>query len=213
VTDGAPREGHLSLRLIEIVTVVLLAMATLGSAWCAYQVTRWNSEEAQRSRQATDYRIDATRQFGLAAQKVSYDASVIAQYAAAYAAGNQKLIDFIRTNLVRPDFAPVLSQFEQQLQAGGSVNANLFENQTYLQQQFAAANDDDAKAAVATAKAEDAGVNGDAYTVNTLLMAAALFLAGVTTSFKTNMVRILLLGVAALTLCYAGARLITLPVA
>jgi hypothetical protein len=213
VTDGASREGHLSLRLIEIITVVLLAAATLGSAWCAYQVTRWNSEEAQASRQATDDRIDATREFGLATQKVAYDASVIAQYAQAYAAGNQALIDFIRTNLVRPDFAPVLNQFEQQLQAGGPVNANLFENQTYLQEQFAASNADDAKAAAATARSEQAGVNGDAYTVNTLLMAAALFLAGVTTSFKTIMVRILLLGIAALTLCYAGARLITLPVA
>jgi hypothetical protein len=213
VTDGVPRDGHLSLRVVEIVTVVLLAAATLGSAWCAYQVTRWNSEEAQAAREATDDRIDATRQFGLATQKVSYDASVIAQYAQAYAAGNQTLIDFIRTNLVRPEFAPVLSQFEQQLQSGGSVNANLFENQTYLQQQFAATNDADAKAAAATAKSEDAGVNGDAYTVNTLLMAAALFLAGVTTSFKTNLVRLLLLGIAALTLSYAAARLLTLPVA
>ena len=212
MTDGAS-EGHLSNRVIEIITVVVLAVATFGAAWCAYQVTRWNSEEAQAARQATDLRIDATRQFGLATQKVAYDASVIAQYAQAYAAGNQKLLDFIRANLVRPDFAPVLNQWEQQLQSGGSVNANLFQNQTYLQQQFAAANDDDAKAAAATAKSEDAGVNGDSYTVNTLLMAAALFLAGVTTSFKTNMVRIALLGVAALTLAYAAARLVTLPVA
>jgi ABC-type metal ion transport system substrate-binding protein len=44
-----------------------------------------------------------------------------------------------------------------ELQTGGSVNANLFQNQTYLQQQFATANDDDAKAAAATARSEDAG--------------------------------------------------------
>jgi hypothetical protein len=212
VTDGAT-EGHLSNRLIEVITVVLLALATFGAAWSAYQVTRWNSEEAQAARQATDLRIDATRQFGLATQKVAYDASVIAQYAQAYAEGNQNLLNFIRTNLVRPDFAPVLNQWEQQLQSGGSVNANLFQNQSYLQQQFAASNDDDAKAAAATARSEDAGVNGDSYTLNTLLMAAALFIAGVTTSFKTNMVRIVLLGVAALTLSYAAARLLTLPVA
>jgi hypothetical protein len=212
VTDGAI-EGHLSTRLVEIITVVLLALATFGAAWSAYQVTRWNSEEAQASRQATDLRIDATRQFGLATQKVAYDASVIAQYAQAYAEGNQQLLQFIRTNLVRPDFLPVLNQWEQQLQSGGSVNANLFQNQAYLQQQFAASNDDDAKAAAATARSEDAGVNGDSYTLNTLLMAAALFLAGVTTSIKTNMVRIVLLGAAALTLSYATARLLTLPVA
>src|SRR5262249_24942617 len=110
-------------------------------------------------------------------------------------------------------FAPVLNQWEQQLQSGGSVNANLFQNQTYLQQQFAAANDDDAKAAASTAKSEDAGVNGDSYTVNTLLMAAALFLAGGTTPFKTDMVLIVLLGVPALTFPSAAARVLTLPVA
>jgi hypothetical protein len=212
VTDG-DSGGHLSQRFIEFMTVVVLAVATLGAAWCAYQVTRWNSTESEAARDATNDRIDASRQFGLATQKVSYDASIISQYAQAYAAGDQKLLDFIRKNLVRPDFAPVLNEWEQQLQSGAPVNANLFQSESYLQQQFAAANADDAKAGVATAKSEDASVNGDAYTVNTLLMAAALFLAGVTTSLKTNLVRILLLGVAALTLAYAAARLLTLPVA
>ena len=213
MSNGDTSGGHLSLRFIEIITVVLLALATLGSAWCAYQVTRWNSEEANAAREATDDRIEASRQFGLATQKVAYDASIIAQYAQAYADGDQKALDFIRANLVRPDFAPVLDQWLQQLQSGGTVNANLFQNQTYIDQQFAAANAADAKAAVATARSEDAGVNGDIYTVSTLLMAAALFLAGVTTSFKTNLVRIVLLGVSALTLAYAAARLLTLPVA
>jgi len=198
---------------MELITIVLLALATLGAAWCAYQVTRWNSEEASAARDSTNARIDASRQFSLATQRVAYDASTIAQYAQAYAAGDQKLLDFIRTNLVRPDFAPILSQWEQQLQSGGSVDANLFQNPTYVQQQFAAANEDDATAAAATAVSEDANENGDAYTLTTLLMASALFLTGITTSFRTNMVRIILLGLAALTLSYAAARLLTLPVA
>jgi hypothetical protein len=198
---------------MELITVVLLAVATFGAAWCAYQATRWNSEEAKATRDATNARIDASRQFGLATQRVSYDASTIAQYAQAYADGDQKLLDFIRTNLVRPDFAPILSQWEQQLKSGGSVDANLFQNPAYVQQQFGAANEDDATAAAATERSEDANENGDAYTVSTLLMASALFLTGVTTSFRTNMVRLLLLGLAALTLSYAAARLLTLPVA
>jgi hypothetical protein len=210
---GPTPAGGVSHRLLEVITVVLLALATLGSAWCAYQVTRWNGVEASEARHATDDRIDASRQFSLGTQKVAYDASVVAQLAQAIATGNQQLQDFIRKNLVRPDFAPVVDQWRQELASGGTINANLFENQDYLQTEFAAANAADAKAAAATAASQDASVRGDAYTVTTLLMAAALFLAGVTSSFKTSLVRILLLAASALTLAYAAARISTFPVA
>ena len=32
-------------RIIEVLTVLLLAIATVGSAWCAYQVSQWNGIE------------------------------------------------------------------------------------------------------------------------------------------------------------------------
>ena len=43
---GAPPSG----RIIEIITVVLLALATVGSAWSAFQVSRWNGVETDEAR-------------------------------------------------------------------------------------------------------------------------------------------------------------------
>ena len=37
---------------LEIIAAVLLALATTASAWCAYQASRWHSEEALRFNEA-----------------------------------------------------------------------------------------------------------------------------------------------------------------
>ena len=39
-------------RPLEIIAVLMLGVATLGSAWCGYQATRWNSEESDLARDA-----------------------------------------------------------------------------------------------------------------------------------------------------------------
>ena len=57
------------------------------------------------------------------------------------------------------------------------------------------------------------GENGDDYVLLTLLLAAALFFAGVTTSFKMEMARLILLALAGALLAYCLSRIATLPVA
>ena len=105
-------------RILELAAVVILAMATLGSAWCAYEATRWNSEETSLAQQATNEQVEASRLFGLATQAVSYDSTLVAQYAEAVADGNDGLKEFYRTTLIRPAFLPVLDRWEAQLASG-----------------------------------------------------------------------------------------------
>ena len=70
-------------RLTEMIAVLLLGIATVGKAWCGYQSSRWNSEQQDLGRRASDERVEANRLFGLALQTVQYDANMIAQYAQA----------------------------------------------------------------------------------------------------------------------------------
>ena len=62
-------------------------------------------------------------------------------------------------------------------------------------------------------RAAVAGKNADDFVLLTVLFASALFFAGVTTSFRSKLPRLLLMGAAGLTLAYCAARLIDLPVA
>lgn len=199
-------------RVTELIAVVLLGIATVGTAWCGYQSTRWNSEQQEVARTASDARVEANRQFGLAVQTVQYDANMIAQYARAVADGDSRLQEFFRTAMFRPDFLPVLERWEEAIEQGESP-PNLLTDQAYLGQQL-----DGYEGALATAEsidaeAREAGDNGDDYVLLTLLLASALFFAGVTTSFRVRTARLLLLACASVAIALALSRIATMPVA
>jgi hypothetical protein len=199
-------------RLIEVVAVILLAIATLGSAWCAYEATKWNSDETQLAREATDARVEASREFGLATQKVSYDSSIVAQYAQAYADGNQQLMDFYRNTLIRPEFLKVIERWQAEAAAGGSPS-RLLEDEEYVNEQFATYTQLDAKANAKNIESDEAGQEADDYVLTALLLASALFFAGVTTSFRVRFPRLVLLLASALLIAYAASRVASLEVA
>jgi hypothetical protein len=198
--------------LIEIVTVLLLGVATVGSAWSAYQVSRWNGIETEEARASAAIRIEASREYSLATQIVTYDSATVSQYAAAVAADNQRLRDFLRSTLVRPGFLPVFESWEAQVLAG-QTPTNLLADEDYLGDLFAASEALDADAADATVRGEIAGANGDDYIQLTLFFASALFFAGITASFSNRLSKLILLTGAGVILAAAGVLLAGYPVA
>ena len=199
-------------RLIEVVTVLLLGLATVGSAWSAYQVSQWNGTETDEARIAASHRIDASREYALATQIVAYDAAAVSQYAQAVALDNETLQDFLREAVVRPGFRPLLDEWAQIVAAGG-VPGNLLADEDYLDGLFAASDRADAEALAATERSEEAGSTADDYIRLTLFFATALFFAGITASFSTRFTKLILLSAAAITLLVAGSLLAGYPVA
>jgi hypothetical protein len=61
-------------------------------------------------------------------------------------------------------------------------------------------------------ESEEASRTADQYVLSTVLLAITLFFAGVTTSFRMRLVRILLLAAAGFTMAFAAARLSDLGV-
>jgi hypothetical protein len=194
------------------VTVLLLAAASVGSAWSAYQVSQWNGTETDEARASDAFRIDASREYALATQIVAYDASAVSQYAQATAAKNAELQSFLLETVVRPGFRPILAQWKEQYDVG-EVPTNLLENQEYLTELFAKSEIADVGALEASVRSEEAGNNADDYVRLTLFFATALFFAGITASFRNRLPRILLLSSAAVTLVIASSMMYTYPVA
>ena len=112
-------------RLIEIIAVLLLGIATVGTAWCGYQSSQWNGEQSDLARESSDQRVEASRLFGLATQKVAYDANIVAQYAQAVVEGNNNLAQFYRKNLVRPAFVPLLDEWLAEISAGADPDESV----------------------------------------------------------------------------------------
>jgi ABC-type Fe3+-siderophore transport system permease subunit len=211
-SPGGRTSGRTTHRFTEVVTVLLLAVASVGSAWSAFQVSQWNGVETDAARASAGYRIEASREYSLATQIVAYDASAVGQYAQAIAAENVELQTFLSETIVRPGFRPIIDQWKQQIDAG-ELPTNLLENQEYLDELFAASDATDAKALAASIRSEEAGDTADDYIRLTLFFATALFFAGITASFRTRFPRILLLTLAGATLVVAGSLLASYPIA
>jgi hypothetical protein len=212
VTTVAPEETTtVGERLIEIVAVLLLGIATVGTAWCGYQSSQWNGAQSDLARASSDERVEASRLFGLATQRISYDASVVAQYAEAVQTGNDNLAQFYRRTLVRPAFVPLLDQWQAQVTAG-STPTSLFEDPAYLGAQLADYQKAVERAEASTAASQEASENADQYVITTILLAVALFFAGVTSSFRYKPARVLLVILAIGTVAVAATRLADLPI-
>ena len=135
-SQGADRQADKRDYWFEMIAVILLGIATIGSAWCGYQASTWNGEESRQARNATDYRVEASRLFALGTQKVSYDANIGAQYADAYVSKKPGLQQFIRDVLARKEFRPILDQWDAKAAAGETSFGSLFDNKAYMQAQF-----------------------------------------------------------------------------
>ena len=209
---AATKRGHRNHRILEVLAVVLLGVATIGSAWCGYQATRWNGDENELARQASNLQVEAARQFGLATQVVSYDSNMIAQYARAVSEGNERLQQFFKASLIRPAFLPTLERWEEDVADGGSPT-NLLVDDEYLEEQLTGYRDTEARAQAMTAEAEEASSHADDYVLTTLLLASALFFAGLTTSFRVRFAQLMLLTGSVVLIAYAASRLADLPIA
>ena len=199
-------------RLIEIIAVVLLGIATVGTAWCGYQSSQWNGAQSDLARQSSDERVEASRLFGLATQKIAYDANIVAQYAQAIVEGDDNLAQFYRKNLVRPPFLPLLDQWQAEI-AAGAAPTSLFQDQAYLDTQFSDYQKAVDQAEALSQQSQQASETSNEYVITTILLAIALFFAGVTSSFRYQPARVLLVLLAVGTVAVAAVRLADLPIA
>ncbi len=209
MNENKPTLGE---RVIEVLAVLLLGIATVGTAWCGYQSSQWNGAQTDYARESSDERVEASRLFGLATQQIAYDANIVSQYAQAVQTGNTQLTQFYRQYLVRPAFLPLLDQWQAEIQAGGTPGS-LFENQEYLTAQFADYQKAVAQSEAYTALSQEASETSDAYVITTIMLAIALFFAGVTSSFRYQPARVFLIILCLGTVAYAAVRLADLPIA
>ena len=208
-------DGPISLpgadKLIELIAVLLLGLSTLGTAWCAYEATQWGGQSSDLGRQSAQQSVENARLFGLATQTIAYDSMTVAQYAQAVSDGNTRLRSFYRQSVIRPDFLPTLNRWEAEVRAGRSP-VPLGQDPEYLATQLAPYEKSVAASAEISRQSQEAGTTASAYVSVTILLAVALFFAGVVSSFRYRAARVLLLAASLATLGVAASRLASLPV-
>ena len=196
---------------IELVATVLLAVATVATAWSGYQSTRWNGEQAKAAGRVNALRIDSAKAAGLANAQTSIDVATFTQWVDAYAQDENELASFYRTRF-RDEFRPAFNAW---------IGTRPLENTDAAPTPFALpeykiASATEAARLDAQAEVLSATVRRDIqrasnYVLAVVLFAVALFFAGMSTKLAAAGLRTAMLAVGWIVFLGAAVWVATSP--
>jgi hypothetical protein len=197
---------------IALVATVLLAFATVATAWSGYQASRWNAEGTKATMRGTAARVESTRASDLANSQAQIDVAVFTQWANAYASGNKLLTDFYFKRF-RPEFKPAVVAW---IATRPLKNPNAPLTPFAMPQYTSQARDDAAQLETeADAWAVTARRNvqrSTNYVLGVVLFAAALFFAGMSTKLPSRRLCIAMLTIGIVVFTTALVWIATSPV-
>jgi hypothetical protein len=198
--------------LLEAVGLVLLSLATVGTAWCSYQAAAWGGAAGGTMNQSIACsRRAATKQLQ-ADQRALLDVMLFSAYMDAYANSNQTLARFYAQRFrdeARTAFDAWMATrpFENP-----DAKPHPFVSDYYHPRLLDEVQSEEAEAERLSAKAGEVGRVSRNYVLITVLLACALFCGGTASKFDTPWIRrtVLVFGLGAFV--FAAARLFLLPV-
>lgn len=197
---------------LEIAAAVLLALATVATAWSGYQASRWTGEQAKAFSRANAARIESTRASALANSQTQIDVATFIQWVDAYAQEQTELTDFYLKRF-RPEFKPAVDAWIATTPLR-NPNAPLtpFAMPEYEVAATKKAERLEAEAEAFAAEARTDVQRATNYVLGVVLFAATLFFAGMSARLRTRRLRMILLSFGTAVFVGTVAWLATFPV-
>jgi hypothetical protein len=196
----------------EVFATVLLAAATVATAWSGYQASRWNGEQAMAAGRTNAIRIDAARAQGLAEAQTEVDVASFFQWVDAYVRGEGELARFYFRRF-RKEFKPAVNAWvaTRPLKTP-DVPLTPFAMPQYELAATVEAERLDAEAELSAATLRRSIQRSTNYVLCVVLFAAALFFAGISTKFDSPRVRAASLAIGSIVFLGTVAWMATFPV-
>jgi hypothetical protein len=201
-----------TIRWTELVAAILLSIAVVGSAFSAWQATKWSGEQAISFAEASANRIQASSVLNLAATEISYDAMTFVDAVVLYTDGGEDAISVFEERLFREDFKPFVDEWLA-LDPLNNPDAprTPFDLADYENPSVALAELFQQEAEANTQEAKDHNKASDDYILSTVFFAAVLFFAGISTKFRSPTIRWAALFMGVIGLAAAAGFFLTLP--
>jgi hypothetical protein len=208
---AANGEVHEKKKWVEPVTALLMALATLSTAWCGYQSAAWTR---QSNRFMNEFNT-LERRAGLltmqGTQQATIHTGMFMQALAAKQAGNDKLVNFYVER-----FPPELRKaydawMAQKPFESPNADPHPFVPKLYVTPGTREAADANARAANNLEEARKAGTVSGQYLANTVLFAAVLFFASASSRFEQRRVRVVAFAFAVTVFLFTVIRTAMLP--
>ena len=176
--------GQSSGDRFELVATILLAAATVATAWSGYQASRWNGEQSKAFSRAGAVRVESAKADSLANTQTELDVAVFSSWVDALGEDNEKLAAFYARRF-RPEFRPAVRAW-QATKPFTNPNAPLspFRMPQYKLAARENANQLEAEADVLAAQGRANVQRSTNYVLCVVLFASALFLAGISTKLQ-----------------------------
>ena len=207
-TSGAARVEH----RLDLLATVLLALATLATAWSAYQARVWTGKQSQAYSRATATRIAVNRESGVANRQVQIDVATFIAWVDAAKRPDVALARFYRQR-VRAEFKPAFDAWiaTDPLTSPGAPPT------PFAMPQYKVAKQQESdrlevRAAAISRLAAQANKRADDYMLAVVLFASAIFFAGLSTKLPSATGRRAVLALGWLLFVGAAVLLATYPV-
>ena len=198
---------------IELATTIVIAVATIASAWCAYQATLWGGIQTFRLSAVNALGRKSSEQTVRAGQMRTMDAILFIEYLKGKERHKDSLAEFFY-NRFRPELKRAIDAW---------LATKPFQNpqappHPFVMEEYNPEPEQEAKrlseeSALKFEEAKQANQNSDNYIMLTVLFASVMFFGGISTQFEAPRYRITLLAIGAFVLCAALGVLVTYPIA
>jgi hypothetical protein len=199
-------------RWVEVVSVIVLSLATVMTAWCGYQAARKSGEQTRAYSQATASRIMAAQKAGEAQFYDVVNGGLFAEYAAALLEDDRSLSQGLYRR-----FSPELKAATDAWLAtdpleNPSAPLSPFAMTEYRLAQRAASQQLGQRAAQHCAEANRHDEQSDEYVLLTVIFAMALFFCGISGKFRWRLLDLTTRVLGTIVLAGGTWRLLEMPV-
>ena len=202
--------GALEERL-ELLVAILLGLAAVATAWAAFQASQWDGEEVRAYTDANLALSDANFFYNAGTQLAIQDELLFVDYVTAIQAEDTDLAAYLRESLMRPELVAAIGWWEEQ---PDDVTTPFVEgNPEYSNASYAEADALTERVDASYAAGQAANGNGDAFNLVTVLLAASLFVLGISGSFRVTTMRFAAIGIGGLLFAGSALWMLTLPIA
>jgi hypothetical protein len=197
---------------LETLAILLLATASLATAWSGFQAAEWGADQSKKYSQASSRRVQANEAATNAHLDIMTDIATFNSYASAYAEDRPELMAFFE------------GQFSDRLQpavvawlATDPLTSEDAPNTPIEMVEYVVPNRLESDRLKNEAnQLFEAGVHAStqsaAYVLNTLYLAAVLFFAAIANRVRLRAARVVMLVLGSMFLVYGMYHVITLPV-
>src|SRR5262245_23489317 len=209
--SSTPGDTQENRGAFEPLVLVLLSLATVGTAWCSFEAAAWGGTATGAMNQSTALSRKAAADELQSSQVTLLDVLLFSQYVNARASSNETLARFYSERFR----GEAKSAFEAWMATQPLQNTNAmphpFVPQFYHPRLLEEARQAEAESQIFFQKAGEAGRTSRSYILITVLLACALFCGGTAPKFEKLWIRRAVLALGLAIFVFAGARLLLLP--